>query len=83
MNLNLTGNHIHITPAIRDYVVAKLEQTDGIKTLFLVSRRGSLLDLIDIHDWSRGSGRCALASNSGTRHSSRSAPTRGDARRRG
>lgn len=26
MNLNLTGNHIAITPAIRDYVVAKLER---------------------------------------------------------
>jgi putative sigma-54 modulation protein len=24
MNLNLTGNHLPITPAIRDYVVAKL-----------------------------------------------------------
>ena len=34
---------------------------DGIQTLFLVSRAGLLLDLIDIHDWSRGSGRCALA----------------------
>ena len=34
---------------------------DGIKTVFLVSHRGELLDLIDIHDWSRGSGRCALA----------------------
>ena len=34
---------------------------DGIKTLFLVSRGGLLLDLIDIHEWSRGSGRCALA----------------------
>ena len=28
MNLNLTGNHIHITPAIRDYVVAKLERVN-------------------------------------------------------
>ena len=26
MNLNLTGNHLPITPAIRDYVVAKLER---------------------------------------------------------
>jgi putative sigma-54 modulation protein len=26
MNLNLTGNHLDITPAIRDYVVAKLER---------------------------------------------------------
>jgi len=26
MNLNLTGNHIAITPAIRDYVVTKLER---------------------------------------------------------
>ena len=26
MNLNLTGNHLEITPAIRDYVVAKLER---------------------------------------------------------
>jgi hypothetical protein len=34
---------------------------DGIKTVFLASREGLLLDLIDIHDWSRGSGRCALA----------------------
>jgi len=34
---------------------------DGIKTVFLVNRAGQLLDLIDIHDWSRGTGRCALA----------------------
>jgi DNA integrity scanning protein DisA with diadenylate cyclase activity len=34
---------------------------DGIKTVFLVNRSGLLLDLIDIHDWSRGTGRCALA----------------------
>jgi len=26
MNLNLTGHHLPITPAIRDYVVAKLER---------------------------------------------------------
>ena len=26
MNLNLTGNHLEITPAIRDYVVLKLER---------------------------------------------------------
>ena len=26
MNLNLTGNHLPITPAIRDYVVAKLHR---------------------------------------------------------
>jgi putative sigma-54 modulation protein len=26
MNLNLTGNHLPITPAIRDYVVAKLDR---------------------------------------------------------
>ena len=26
MNLHLTGNHLAITPAIRDYVVAKLER---------------------------------------------------------
>ena len=26
MNLNLTGHHLEITPAIRDYVVAKLER---------------------------------------------------------
>jgi putative sigma-54 modulation protein len=26
MNLNLTGNHLPITPAIRDYVVVKLER---------------------------------------------------------
>ena len=26
MNLNLTGNHLAITPAIRDYIVAKLER---------------------------------------------------------
>jgi len=26
MNLNLTGNHLPITPAIRDYVIAKLER---------------------------------------------------------
>jgi len=26
MNLNLTGNHLDITPAIRDYVVAKLDR---------------------------------------------------------
>ncbi|MGE5169010.1 MAG: ribosome hibernation-promoting factor, HPF/YfiA family [Rudaea sp.] len=26
MNLQLTGHHIEITPAIRDYVVAKLER---------------------------------------------------------
>jgi putative sigma-54 modulation protein len=26
MNLNLTGNHLVITPAIRDYVVAKLDR---------------------------------------------------------
>jgi hypothetical protein len=34
---------------------------DGIKTVFLVNRGGTLLDLIDIHEWSRASGRCALA----------------------
>jgi hypothetical protein len=34
---------------------------DGIKTVFLVSRDGALLDLIDVHEWSRASGRCALA----------------------
>ena len=26
MNLNLTGHHVEITPAIRDYVVSKLER---------------------------------------------------------
>ena len=26
MNLNLTGNHLDITPAIRDYVIAKLDR---------------------------------------------------------
>ena len=26
MNLNLTGHHLDITPALRDYVVAKLER---------------------------------------------------------
>ena len=26
MNLNLTGNHLEITPTIRDYVVAKLDR---------------------------------------------------------
>jgi len=26
MNLNLTGNHLEITPAIRDYVIAKLDR---------------------------------------------------------
>jgi len=26
MNLNLTGHHLDITPAIRDYVVAKLDR---------------------------------------------------------
>ena len=26
MNLNLTGNHLDITPAIRDYVMAKLDR---------------------------------------------------------
>ena len=28
MNLNLTGNHLEITPAIRDYVVAKLDRVN-------------------------------------------------------
>lgn len=28
MNLNLTGNHLEITPAIRAYVVAKLERVN-------------------------------------------------------
>ena len=28
MNLNLTGNHLDITPAIRDYVVAKLDRVN-------------------------------------------------------
>ena len=26
MNLNLTGNHLDVTPALRDYVVAKLDR---------------------------------------------------------
>ena len=26
MNLNLTGNHIEITPAMRDYVLSKIER---------------------------------------------------------
>jgi putative sigma-54 modulation protein len=26
MNLNLTGNHLEITPAIRDYVIGKLDR---------------------------------------------------------
>ena len=26
MNMNITGNHLDITPAIRDYVVAKLDR---------------------------------------------------------
>ena len=26
MNLNLTGNHLDITPALRDYVIAKLDR---------------------------------------------------------
>ena len=26
MNLNLTGHHLDITPAIRDYIVAKLDR---------------------------------------------------------
>lgn len=34
---------------------------DGIKTVFLVSHQGLLLDLIDIHEWNRFSERCALA----------------------
>ena len=28
MNLNLTGNHLEITPAIRTYVVSKLERVN-------------------------------------------------------
>ncbi len=28
MNLHLTGHHVEITPAIRDYVVAKLERVN-------------------------------------------------------
>jgi putative sigma-54 modulation protein len=28
MNLNLTGNHLDITPAIREYVVGKLERVN-------------------------------------------------------
>ncbi|MEO5701498.1 MAG: ribosome-associated translation inhibitor RaiA [Casimicrobiaceae bacterium] len=28
MNLNLTGNHLNITPAIRDYVLGKLERVN-------------------------------------------------------
>jgi putative sigma-54 modulation protein len=28
MNLNLTGNHLNITPAIRDYVLSKLERVN-------------------------------------------------------
>ena len=31
MNLNLTGHHLEITPAIRDYVIAKL---DGVSRHF-------------------------------------------------
>ena len=26
MNLNLTGHHVNVTPAIRDYIVAKLDR---------------------------------------------------------
>ncbi|MDL1866699.1 ribosome-associated translation inhibitor RaiA [Betaproteobacteria bacterium PRO4] len=26
MNLNLTGNHVEITPALRDYVLSKIER---------------------------------------------------------
>src|SRR5438477_6753871 len=26
MNLNLTGNHLEVTPALRDYVIAKLDR---------------------------------------------------------
>lgn len=29
MNLNLTGHHMEITPALRDYVTAKLERVTG------------------------------------------------------
>lgn len=29
MNLNLTGHHMEITPALRDYVAAKLERVTG------------------------------------------------------
>ena len=29
MNLNLTGHHMEITPALRDYVKAKLERVTG------------------------------------------------------
>lgn len=29
MNLNLTGHHLEITPALRDYVTAKLERVTG------------------------------------------------------
>lgn len=29
MNLNLTGHHLEITPALRDYVSAKLERVTG------------------------------------------------------
>ncbi len=33
MNLNLTGHHLEITQAIRDYVASKLEQDQhGIST---------------------------------------------------
>lgn len=28
MNLNVTGNHLNITPAIRDYVLSKLERVN-------------------------------------------------------
>jgi hypothetical protein len=34
---------------------------DGIKTVFLVNHEGTLIDLVDIHEWSRFSGRCSLA----------------------
>ena len=37
MNLNLTGNHVEITPAIRDYVTSKIERStrhfDNIMTI--------------------------------------------------
>ena len=33
MNLNLTGHHLDITPAIRDYVTASSTASRGISTM--------------------------------------------------
>ena len=58
MNLNLTGNHLEITPAIRDYVIAKLDRVtrhfDHVIDVTVVMSVAKLRHKVEVNLHARG-----------------------------